>query len=263
MIGPRVGLRVGGRRGPAVGLGIDELGTSVDPFAAFRDASSAKACPTSLAQWALMTSKVPSHTWGFQDAAGNIAATVGTALTVANAPTYQATVTGWTRKALRFNTTVNQRAAFAAAAGPNPATGSVAWFGLIDPTATPATTGILMFATDGTPILNTRINSTPRIGVNCNGVIATGSNDPVTGGVRPVLLVYNKTATTVKAYTDQEIVAGTYNAGVVDGNKGYGAVGTPCAMDVLLGAAFQGADAEFTDSDARNLFRNIGYSIGW
>lgn len=262
-------MKIGPRIFPKIGPYIGSDADGPDPRTAFLDAASNKACPLTQANWTALFSyagvsaRTVAHSWGFQDASGAVTATVGANLTVTNAPTYQASVTGWTRKALRFAATTNQRAAFVAGTGPNPASGSVAWFGLIDPTATPATTGILMFATDGSPILNTRINNTPRIGVNCNGVIATGSSDPVTGGVRPVLLVYNKTAATVKVYTDQEIVTGTYNAGVVDGNKGYGAVGTPCAADVLLGAAFAGANAEFSDADVRATFRAMNFSVAW
>jgi hypothetical protein len=224
------------------------------------DATSNKRAPTTLLEWQAVASRAPRHAWGFQDVAGNVSPAIGSALVVAGTVDYQQTVTGWTRKGVRFSPTAGERATQAAGASVNAGATSVAWFGLVDLLATPAATGAVMFAAAG---LTVRVNNTPRLEVVCDSLVVAGAVDPVAGGARPMLLVFDRSRQTVTLYTDQEVISGMYSPYLTDGEKGFGAVATPCDAAVLLGAAFEGAAAEFSEDDARDLFTNLGFTVPW
>ncbi len=229
------------------------------------DATSGKGVPLTLADYALVTSKVPTHTWAMQDASGNPAATVGTGLTKTGVSvTYQQAVTGWARKAIRIPEISSSRLCFTTAGPMNPASGSVAWFGYIDITATPAGTSPVITGSNNATLLQAQCTTGPLSSLRCAANSNQGTGNPVTAGVIPFLLVYNKTASTVKLYTSQDLITGTYNSGVGDGTvKGFGSAGTPTGFDVLLGAGFEGAEAEFSDAQARAFLTAIVWTIPW
>lgn len=258
MIGPKIGFR-GVRVGPRTGA----YGAAA-PATIPTDATSGKGVPLTLADYALATSKVPSHTWGMQDAAGNPAATVGTALTATGASIlYQQAVAGWSRKAIQIPELSGRRLAFTTGALMNPASGSVAWFAYIDVVSNTSTLPVVTLSNNATPMhcsVTIAPIATLRVATNTSNGVA----NPVTAGVIPWLLVYNKTAGTAKLYTSQEIITGVYNAGVGDGTvKGLGAAGSPATFNVLLAAGFDGANAEFDDAKARSFLQALGWTIPW
>src|SRR5262245_47294003 len=74
-----------------------------------RDATSNILVPANAAEWAQVLASAgissggPSALWLFQEASGNPADSVGSfTLTASGTPTYQAAVSGWTRKAITF-----------------------------------------------------------------------------------------------------------------------------------------------------------------
>ncbi len=227
-----------------------------------KDATSQKRAPLTLVEWgAFIGGLAPRHSWGFQDLAGNVAATIGSALTATGALEYQQAVTGWTRKAIRISPTAGERATLAAGAGGvDPGAGAVAWFALIDFLATPGAPATVIMVGSG---LEVRLSATPRLELVVAGQAAAGTQNPVTGGVRPVLVVYRRSHGTVTLYTDQEIIRGTYSPTVVGGERGFGSTGTPADVAILLGAALELDAAELGDDDARSLFEGAGFAISW
>src|SRR6185295_7936096 len=105
--------------------------------------------------------------------------------------------------------------------GPNPATTSSlrCWIALI-PGSAPGTNRDLVFPTDGATNMTLVHTTGDRIRISVAGVAATGSSDP--GGVRLLGCHYDRANSVANGYTDQEKVTGTYNSGLVDGNKGIG-----------------------------------------
>ncbi len=261
MIGSRRLTILGAFRGTALGSGTDDEGPSGQIPT---DGTSGKGVPLTLGEWALATGKVPSHTWGMQDASGNPAATVGSALPKTGASVlYQQAVAGWSRLAIRLPETSGHRLAFSTAAGPRPDLGSVAWFGYIDVISNSSTLPIITVSNNATQ-MHSQVTTTPVSSLRVAANTANGTGNPLTPGVMPMLAVYNKTAATAKLYTSQEIVTGTYNSGVGDGTvKGYGAAGAPASFNILLGAAWEGVQAEFSDSDARSMFQALGWTVPW
>lgn len=239
------------------------------------DATSGKAVPTTQADWdavndaAGVAHKTLAGSFPFQDTdmSAAVVATVGTNLTTYGGPTARASVTGWARKAMRCTETA-QGAGYASGTGPNAGSTSVAWFAYIDITANPgAARPFLSGSNAGTA--NARASHVNGAGglnrVQCNAVNVDGVSDARTGGVRPYMFVYNRTAGTVKLYSDQEKITGTYSSLVTDSTKGFPATATvvPPAMDVLLGACWSGANAELTDADVKAIFQAMGWTIPW
>ena len=83
-------------------------------------------------------------------------------------------------------------------------------------------------------------------------------------GARWVVLQCNNTGHTVKAYTDQEKVVGTYvqpTSGsflVLGGNNG-----APAAVGYAYAAQFTGAAAELTDTQVKTLLQTLGAAVSW
>lgn len=235
---------------------------SLTPEAVALDATSSRRAPLSLVQWeALADRLVPRHAWGFQDLAGAIAAAIGSALTVTGALDYNQAAAGWTRKAIRISPTAGERAMLPATApGVDPGSSSVAWFGLIDFLAVPGASSSVIVAGAG---LEVRVSAAGKLELVCNGQVATGTADVVTGNARPVWLGYDRPRETVILCTDQEVIRTTYAPNVTIAERGFGSTATPADIAVLLGAAFEGPAAELRERDVRSLFSGLGFAISW
>ena len=210
--------------------------------------------PATAEHWTARGIAVPDHAWSCQAGSGNLVADIGSlALVPGGTVAYSQAVAGWTRLAVATTETSNSRFSAAAGAGPNPAATSVAWLVYAGFSANGAAREFLMGA-ESTSDLRLDIfgGATPGFRVNCAGVtsnsVGTGHAD---GLIRPYLLVYNRTAGTVRAYAVDpgtgtiETISGTYSAAVVDGVKGLGASGgTGPAMRANLAATWSGANAE-------------------
>jgi hypothetical protein len=238
------------------------------------DATSGIACPITQAQWnaifakAGVSAKTLTHSWAFQDASGNITATVGTDLTVSGTLDYQQTVSGWTRKGTRFTNTAGENALLTGGAAPVTSTTSSLWLAFIDITATPSGNRCVMAATSdssNTDILGCKVTAASKIRVHNGATTADTPSNMVTGGVRPFVHRYDRTNSNNTIYLDAEKASVAYASYSVDGSKGFGAVGTvnSCAMDVLLGAAFAGSAAEWSDANVKAVLQAMGWTIPW
>jgi uncharacterized repeat protein (TIGR01451 family) len=207
--------------------------------------------------------------WLSQEASGNLADSIGALTLTANAtPGYQAAITGWTRKGVALTDgTANQRFGATTGVGPDPSTTSSAWLVYVKlTTATPAATrGVLGLASN---VSVQHTSGADQIKIVCVGVTTAGATTYTDGSVHPLLLVYDRTNSRVKAYTDKEVITGTYGAGATDGNKGFGtggSVSTPAGGNVLYGALWTGANAESlsTSATAKTLLQTLGWTIPW
>lgn len=236
-----------------------------------KDVTSGKRVPLAQVDWdnvftfAGVSGKTVNQSWSFQDASGNIVKTIGTDLTVTGTFEYNNAVSGWSRTGVQFTNASTDRAELASGTGPNHATGSVLWFGYIIADTTSSTTRRMMVASNvASGTLVTRIAG-PLVRLTSDALSTDGASNP-NGQVRPYFLRYNRTAGTTKVLTDQEVIAGTYTGLGLTGSKGFGATsgsGTAPDMRVLLGAAFSGVHAEWSDADIKAVMLVLGYSPPW
>jgi hypothetical protein len=104
-------------------------------------------------------------------------------------------------------------------------------------------------------------------GASATGTVQYNANDRV----HPWLLVYDKTNSRVKVYTDMEALTGTYNAITntgVSGNFGFGGLPGPrlaCSGVYMYGAFCTGTLAESlsTDGVASSFLKSLGWNVPW
>jgi hypothetical protein len=267
-VGPLCGPLIGGAFGGNYDVASDPLAT------VSRDATSGIYTPASAAEWtkvltaAAIASGGPGSTWLCQEASGNLADSIGSVTLTANgAVTYRGGVGGWTRLAAGIPAATAARFQAAAGIGPNPASTSVLWLGYILAAVTANNRGIMTIggAAAGTNCEAFTLITTHFPRLTCVAVTADGASDP-TAAVRPWIIRYDRTNSRVNLYTNQEKVTGTYNAGVTDGNKGFGATANAavaCTASLLYGACFSGAAAELTDAQIKKLLQTLGWTIPW
>lgn len=253
-----------------------------------KDATSAKFCPLTQNDWKAVfarasklvgytiAEKTVSQSWALQDASGNPAATIGTACTAYGTLTYNEAVSGWTRTALRNPVSTTAGFGLNTGVGPNAGTGSVLWFCIVDIVGVAGATRSIMNASNaGTNNCYLRaVQTTGVLRVGCVNVNVDGTLDHSSGGARPLTLTLNRTSTFVNGSSDIETIDGTYNAAVADNLKGYPANGTIVGANAayLLGAAFAGAHAEWTDgsggtalsrhkANVKAVYQALGFTV--
>lgn len=217
--------------------------------------------PSSAADFTALGLTAPSSLWLCQEASGNAADSIGAVtLTAGGTPLYSQAVAGWTRVGFGFNQTANQRFSVGA--------------GTYDPSA--SSQAILLYAkadtVSGTPRALATLGQVTGNNLYCAftsaglvrivnfAVINNGAVDH-RGAVHPYLFVYNRTAGTVRVYTDAEQINGTYNATVTDGNKGLCANGlTSFAGQTLWAAQWSGAAAEALN---KTTLQALGWTVAY
>jgi len=237
-----------------------------------RDATSGIRCPASGTEWTNFLayygiSTTVSSAWKCDEASGNAADCVGSlTLTASGTPTYQQTVSGWSRKGFGFTDAGAQKFVAASGTGPNPATTSVIWcFYITMPTSNPAATRTIMGASHtGTTQDMVQIVTTGKPRAVVFNVTTDGTVNVVNGGTMPMLLKYDRTNSAARLYNTNEKITATYNSGVLDGNKGVGPpIGTAATMNCVYGFMLQGANAELSDATVKTLLQSLGWTIPW
>lgn len=222
--------------------------------------------PLAASEFTSLTVSTPQYLWGCQDAAGDLAATLGATNLVSNGAgvaVYQAAVAGWSRKAIGSTADGDVRNwRVGAGSGPSPVAGSVAWLGYVLFPSAPAADRIVMHPAVTAPNLAVTLRTTGVLRLTCNTITTDGAYNYNDGAVHPILVVYNKTAGSVTLFTDKEQIDGTYNAGVTDTNKGTGNAGGIATglyrYLYLLAAA--GATAE---SYGKTTLQKLGWSLAY
>jgi len=262
-----------GRGGFRIGLRIGPGDVEADPMVdVSQDATSEKYCPADADEWtttldvAGITSGNPSNLWLLQEASGNPVDTIGGATLTANAtPLYDQAVAGWTRKAVGMNDGSSSN--FSTAAVVNLSTTSYLLLAYVKLTATPAATRELMGIGATTGPRSVTGSNAPVYGAQIiSGAGVAGAANPSTD-VRPVIVAVNRTDSTFKVYTDQEIITGSWvnpgagSALVIFGNAGAGHLSPPAR--VLYAAGFSGAASLLSDAQVRTLLQTLGWSVAW
>ena len=259
MIGLRVGIKAGPRVGPAVGVGADPTSAA----GASRDAASGIYVPATSSEWSSLGLTAPGNLWLCQESSGNLADSIGSiSLTAVNGPTYQQSVSGWTRKAVSTTDgTANQNFGSTAAALPDIATTSAMLLMYAQVTTIGATRGSCLLGTTTTAEL--RALTTPAYRMLSGANLATGASNP-TGSVRPIVVKIDRTGSTCKAYTNQEIMAPTFSSGMTGKQVmlGYSG-GAPPTQLIVYAALWQGSAAERTDAQVRSMLQSLGWTIPW
>ncbi len=274
MIGPRVGLRVGGRQGPAVGVGADPLGkqglVGVD-----QDATSQIYVPSDATQWGVVLAAAglsnlpPANLWLMQEAAGDFVDAIGAIdLTVGGADlTRQNVVAGWSRFGAGSADGSQGQAAQNLVGGVNLATTSYMLLLYVKMTATPAAQRPVMGLGAGADHRYAAITEDPLyMARDLSGVsFQAGVANPGTA-VRPVILQVNRATSKHRVYTDQEIIETTWINPVLGGSAivigdALGA-GAPPARYLYV-AGFSGAGAELSSTAIRAVYVALGWTVAW
>ena len=170
----------------------------------------------------------PDNCWPCIETSGSLVDIINGSLALApfGSPLYAQTATGWAVGGVKA-TTDNSTDGFQAAvgSGPSPATTSQTWLFVLAMPSYPAATRVLGGLNVNAAPAQVRLQITPSTGnklrIVCDGVTATGTVNHTTG-TRVFGFTYDRTNSRVVAYSDLEALAGTYSAGVADGNKGFG-----------------------------------------
>lgn len=238
-----------------------------------RDASG-KYVPANATEWTALMAAAglgtgnPASTWFFQMASGNAVDTIG-ALTLPASGTglaYQQAVAGWSHQGVTMTDGGTGKFVAGAAVGPDPSTTSTLWMGYVDFLGIPAGVRNIVSAGGSTSSFEAcaKLTTVPVIQAKCLTVQTAGTTNPVTPGVIPVIIKYDRTHSAIVAYTDADKIVGTYSATVTDGGKGFGATqATDCNMALVYGCMFSGAPAEITDAQVKTLLQTLGWNILW
>jgi hypothetical protein len=219
-----------------------------------RDATSGKYAPANSTEWATVIAAAglsigPTHCWLHNEVASPVLDKIGTdnMTEAVGGVLYQQAKAGWSRTGIAFADAGGGTVLTAATY--NSSTLFLAYVGL---NGTPAASRSVAYAQGEVGIETTRFYS---------GDTTIGTADAGTA-VRPVLIRVNRTLTTEKIFTDQEMIAQTYSAGT--NVVGFGSVIQNAApMWIGYSALFTGAAAELTDAQVRTLLQTLGWTIAW
>lgn len=236
-----------------------------------KDATSGIRIPQSSTEWTNfiayhgLAAGVPSRLWLLQDASGNPAAAIGAdSLTANNTPNYQQSETGWTAKSIGLDAGTADRIVLASGTGPDPATTSQMWFGLISFPAIPGATRVAFGINNNSATLGCHILHMTTSGFIQLRVLAltTDGTSNHSAGIHPVIVQYDRTNSLARVLSDLEIVTGTYSTLVVDGNKGLGS-NSSANVKCLYMAQWQSAAAELSQANIKSLLQVLGWTIPW
>lgn len=240
------------------------------------DATSSKAFPETAQHWtdlftnySLTTLSVPDALWLMQETSGTTFADVMGAfpLTITGSPSLAQAVTGWTKKAwVTTDGNSSMRGRTTSASLPNVTSESMAVLIYVAVTATPATArGLIGFGL-ATNDVEGRVQTTPAFQARSGSSTSQGGATNISTTVHPVLLVVNRTAGSVKMYTDSEKLNPTLNTGLNGQGLDIGATRNAAApaAKILCGAMWKTAKAEaFTDVTAKSFLQALAWSPSW
>jgi hypothetical protein len=246
-----------------------------------RDPLSGYAVPLTQADWdrvfaaAGVTPKTVNQSWELQDRDGNPVPTIGSELTAstgADAPSYLQPVTGWARAAVAFSRDGGQ--AFLSqtrtvAVGPDPTVESALMFSYARVEKPASTRRIMVIAGGQHNAMLLSMIDNGRLRLRCGDDETIGTTVEAHGAVRPLFLQYDRTNGVARAYSDQEIIAGTYSPDVDNSTRGFGTsdnTGWSGIQATLLAAQFRGANAEWTEAEMRavmNVLLPVGRTVPW
>lgn len=240
-----------------------------------RDAASGIYCPANAAEWATTLSVAgilsggPSLLWALQEAAGNVADSIGAFTgTASGTLVYQSAVAGWTRKGILTTTGVAGLIQSVAAGLPDLSTSNFLALTYVKFGANPATTRSVLqmgptFATRGavehpaTDVL--RVFDTTN--QSATGVVSPASL------AKPLVLRVNRTATLVTGFSDVEKLSPTWDATLAGKGLSLGGDNVqtwfPGADSFMYLVGFFNAAAQLTDAQVKTLLQTLGWTVTW
>jgi hypothetical protein len=253
----RVGLKTGLRVGLKVGINNYGDGWNVD---------NGVALPLNAAQWDLFIARNslsvarPTNLWLCQETSGNLADSIGSAtLTASASPLYQQTMPGYTRKAVGFNETTNQR--FGNASFANSASVSLTLLIIYRPTAIPAANaGICTYGTSNIQRGITHL-TTDRVRDRNSGSISDFT--AAMSGNGYLGMTQNVTASSAATYNQAQRLAPTYAADAGTRLDLGATTGTSAPMLVPYMAAWSGAAGEISTTNFKALVLAMGLPAPW
>lgn len=259
-VGLRVGIRTGIRAGIAPGISTDEISSAGDPLQ----------FPTTGSGWTAIGAPVaPNALFQLQETSGAPADSIGTTTLTAPsaAPAYHQSVVGWSRFALRYTNQASPNQYWSHANAPvlTLASNSCMMLALARMTGAPSTDGAVL-SCGTTTTVQALVTSASKFKIKAGANSATGTASPGTT-VHPIVMVVNRTATTVNFYTDQEQLTPTWDGTITGAQIALG--GTPAItlsgpIDLLGAACWYGANAEMTTNQVRTLLQGMGVTgIPW
>jgi hypothetical protein len=239
-----------------------------------KDATAGKYFPASTTEWTNFIARkglsmsVPDSIYLMQEASGNLAdsGTAAITLTAAGSISYQQTATGYSRKGWTIAVSGTNGFRAASGVGPSPATTSSLWLLVASVTASAAGSRSIIAgggAATSTEMTAYVVNTAPpNQRIKCATVTTDGSVDPTTQGFIPYTLQYDRANSVAAMTTPSARITATYNSGVTDGQKGFGAGISSCAgMTAIYGLRWDGAHAEVTDANIKALEQALGWTI--
>lgn len=256
---------------------LEALGWTVTWGTATPDATSGKYFPVTADEWTARGIRAPTQVWSFSESDGLVMANSVGHIPLSKTSgeyariTHAQTVTGQTRKAMKFlDTYANQQVHSADTRLPDLATTSCAMLTRMYVTsATPAGGGFAPYQTwvfgfGPAQSLSVHVSATGVYGVSVGDSQFDGAATKLNADV-PALLVYDVTGSRIILYTPDEKITCTYAAqsgkGVHVGS--HNATIPAPTMYVSEAALWEGTDAEFTDAEARQMLQYLGYTVAW
>lgn len=244
-----------------------------DPMAGVtQDATSGIYVPASDAEWTTTMSAAglatgnPSALWLCQEAAGNLADSIGAfTLTAGGTPNYRQAIAGWTRLGLVLDAGSADGFSSASASLPDLSTTSQLIVAYVRrPGAAPgANQSLIALGAAGTRA-TVVINTTPRLVAASGANSATGTVAAADSAVSPLAIKHNKTGTEADVYTEAEKISPALSASVAGKQVLFGNAGALSAgFGLLYAASFHGAAAELTDAQIKTLLQTLGWTVAW
>lgn len=277
MIGGRVGIKLGGRVGGAVGIGADTISAGGPLSGVPRDATNGVYRPGTLAQWqAVLTAAAdsvgsPFFFCGLGQASGNDTDTIG-GLTFTRGGTvgnilFQQTLTGMSAVGVRLPRDTDCTFFTTSATLPDISTGDLLVMGTAyipspGPATTPSTAVQLgtTFGADST----LQMDTTPRIKAVMGAATTNGTANPL-GQLTPWAVLVDRTNTRGAMLTKQEALAvavgGSGKNLLIGGDNIQSWLSSGWTYcDVV---AFQGAAARRSNAQIKTLWQTLGWTIAW
>lgn len=209
----------------------------------------------------------PISIWNLQDASIGAADANGNhALASVGTVSFAQTSAAFTRKVMTWTAGINGLRFASSSTDLDPSAHSILLMLLVDPTAG-ATRSIICGS-------DSAAGTELRFSLNSGGTLPVvkdlaaainGASDMTTGtNYHLCTLQFDRTNGKVVIYNNTEKVTGTYGAGVVAGNLGFGnSVVNACAASAAWACAIQGSGAEITSTQLKAIYQGIGISPGW
>jgi hypothetical protein len=249
----RSGIRSGIRAGVSGGLGPSS------PFTL--DATSLKGVPQTVSEYTAAGFAAPTSIWLMQETSGNLADSVGSRhfAQLNSGAAYNQTIAGWTRKGLNVNDGSSDGFL---ATGPNMAADSFLMLLYVAIRSAPASERTIAYYAQ----VKLNVSTAPSYLIYDQSLFMTGAGAYGTT-VHPVIFKLDRGESSVKLYTDLELLAPTPFGASETGTGIFigGAVQSSAAASYLYGALWTGASANMSDSTVHSLLAALQWvpTLSW